>query len=198
MVLATNQQEISSPLRDFTQLQFERFNGVDEPQRYVALENHVYDLNGTEDLYELSGKSISIIGDENFFEKIKTLPLRGKISSPSHGLILTKEELSSFSGSTVSTPSNRIHPPVFVSVRGSIFDVSYGGYHLYGPEGPYHVFAGKDASRSLAMMSMELSDLESSDLSDLTDEQREGLSKWYATFEKKYPIVGAFKPSSRN
>jgi predicted heme/steroid binding protein len=207
LVLVTGQQDrassspssppsSSSPLRDFTQTQFERFNGVDEPQRYVALDNQVYDLNGTMDLHEFSGKFISIIGDENSLAKIQSLPLVGKISTPAHSLILTKDELSTFTGLTVPALSNRIHPQIFVSVRGSIFDVSYGGFHLYGPGGPYHVFAGKDASRSLAIMSMESHDLESSDLSDLTEEQRVALSKWYTTFDKKYPLVGALKLSS--
>jgi membrane-associated progesterone receptor component len=176
-------------LRDFTQAQFEKFNGKDESKRYVAIENVVYDLAGRVELHEFSGKFLSIIELESV-NQMKTLPIVGRISQPPSNLKLTRKELAEYRGSN-SPLEGRLSPQVFVSISGLIFDVSYGGYHLYGPDGPYRIFAGRDASRALGKMSMEASDLDSCDLSDLSQEQTASLVKWLETFQSKYPLVGA-------
>jgi membrane-associated progesterone receptor component len=63
---------------------------------------------------------------------------------------------------------------------------------MYGEEGPYHIFAGIDASRALAKMSFKPEDLNSTDLSDLTEEQKKTLDDWETKFisVRKYPVVG--------
>jgi membrane-associated progesterone receptor component len=71
--------------------------------------------------------------------------------------------------------------------------VSYGGKEMYqAPNGPYSVFAGRDASRALAKMSFDPADLNSSNISDLTEDELKVMKDWEAKFlnTKKYPVVG--------
>ena len=83
-----------------------------------------------------------------------------------------------------------MHAPIYLGVKGNVYDVSYGGADFYGPGKSYNLFAGRDASRSLAKVSLEAADAESRDLSDLTEEQLKTLDDWEAKISKKYPIVG--------
>ena len=91
-----------------------------------------------------------------------------------------------------SADSGRINEPIYMAIKGRVLDVSYGGVEMYGEGGPYFRFAGKDSSRALAKMSFEPEDIESSDLSDLTEGQQKTLNDWEKKFidTKKYPIVG--------
>lgn len=65
---------------------------------------------------------------------------------------------------------------------------------FYGPGGPYALFAGKDASRALAKMSFEDSDL-TSDLTGLGVFELEALQDWEYKFMSKYVKVGTIKKS---
>jgi membrane-associated progesterone receptor component len=123
--------------------------------------------------------------------------------------VFSLEELAKFTGTAVRAvpavddkgpavhpllpaPSGRIHPPIYVAINKKVLDVSFGGVENYGPGGPYHRFAGRDASRALAKMSFKPEDINSRDLSDLTEEQVKTLQDWEKRFveAKKYPIVG--------
>lgn len=54
--------------------------------------------------------------------------------------------------------------------------------------GPYEIFAGRDASRGLATMSMSVSD-HYDDLSDLNDAQRTSLLNWEKQFIGMLTII---------
>lgn len=51
------------------------------------------------------------------------------------------------------------------------------------------VFAGKDASRALALMSTKAEDVRP-EWQELTDEEKKVLSDWVTYFSKRYNIVG--------
>ncbi|KFY28151.1 hypothetical protein V493_03077 [Pseudogymnoascus sp. VKM F-4281 (FW-2241)] len=91
--------------------------------------------------------------------------------------------------------------PVYLAVRGRVFDVT-SGRQFYGPGGPYENFAGRDASRGLAHGSFD-EDMLTSDLdgpldtlSDLNDEQKEALNGWEERFNEKYLVVGKLVAAS--
>ncbi|KAI9709781.1 MAG: hypothetical protein M1820_003184 [Bogoriella megaspora] len=89
--------------------------------------------------------------------------------------------------------------PVYLAVRGKIFDVT-SGRNFYGPGGPYANFAGRDASRGLACGSFDedmlTNDLEGplDTLSDLGPEEMDALQGWEERFNEKYLVVGELVP----
>ena len=89
--------------------------------------------------------------------------------------------------------------PVFLAVRGRVFDVT-SGRNFYGPGGPYANFAGRDASRGLACGSFD-EDMLTEDLKgpldkleDLGGEEMEALKGWEERFNEKYLVVGKLVP----
>ena len=195
----------SIKLRDFTLQQLETFNGIKNKEKYFSYNNIVYNITSLSsdsshsssdslNLNEFSGKEITTIdinnnpNSNNLQDLFQSLQIVGYLSLPETNLKLNKKELSKYIGIDNKLP-DRVHPQVFVAINRRIFDVSYGGFHLYGPGGSYSIFAGKDASRALAKMSFEPDDINSSNLHDLTEEQRKSLDGWFTSFQK-YPIVG--------
>lgn len=89
--------------------------------------------------------------------------------------------------------------PVYLSVRGRVFDVT-SGKNFYGPGGPYENFAGRDASRGLASGSFDEDMLTKNlngpldDLRDLDDDQKQALKDWEERFTEKYLVVGKLVP----
>jgi membrane-associated progesterone receptor component len=108
---------------------------------------------------------------------------------------MSVEELATFNGAG-AVPEGRVDPPLYVGCNGKVFDVSFGGFDMYKPGAGYNRFAGIDASRALAKMSFEPSDVGSRDCSDLTPEQVKVLEDWADKFEHKkmYPVVGTLAP----
>mmetsp|Transcript_15091 Transcript_15091/g.16363 ORF Transcript_15091/g.16363 Transcript_15091/m.16363 type:complete len:350 (+) Transcript_15091:105-1154(+) len=135
------------------------------------------------------------------YKYYKCYPVVGKYSYPPKDLQLTKEELAKYNGrpsEEIKPAEDRIDAPIYIAVNGKIFDVSYGGKEMYGEGSPYNKFAGKDATRALAKMSLDEADVNSSDLSDLTEEQKKTLNQWEEKFlnNKKYPVVGTLVEST--
>ncbi|KAL8839021.1 MAG: hypothetical protein Q9176_004697 [Flavoplaca citrina] len=95
----------------------------------------------------------------------------------------TPIDLSHLAKCNGNTPSY----PTYVAIKGTVFDVS--GNTAYAPEGAYHVFAGKDPSRALALSSLKPEDCRS-DWEDLADKEKQVLSDWFTFFSKRYNIVG--------
>jgi len=91
--------------------------------------------------------------------------------------------------------------PVYLAVRGKVFDVT-AGRNFYGPGGPYANFAGRDATRGLACQSFDeemlTKDLDGplDTLDGLTAEDRENLQGWEERFTSKYLVVGKLVSAS--
>jgi len=77
---------------------------------------------------------------------------------------------------------------ICVAVNGKIFDVTRS--KNYGPGGPYHAFAGRDATRSLATFDLKNIKEDFDDLSDLSSMQMDSVREWEMQFTEKYDYVG--------
>lgn len=84
-------------------------------------------------------------------------------------------------------PGNSPGTPIYVAIKGIVFDVSKN--KAYQPGGAYHVFAGKDPSRALASSSLKPEECVP-DWYDLEDEKKTVLADWFKFFSKRYNIVG--------
>jgi len=78
--------------------------------------------------------------------------------------------------------------PIYVCVLGRVYNLS-AKPQFYGPGGAYAAFAGHDASRCLAKMSLSADDLDKN-ITDLTKEELTTLHEWRDRYEKSYPVVG--------
>ncbi|KAF9668215.1 hypothetical protein SADUNF_Sadunf15G0106000 [Salix dunnii] len=94
---------------------------------------------------------------------------------------VTEEELRAYNGSDPNKP-------LLMAIKGKIYDVSRSRM-FYGPGGPYALFAGREASRALALMSFDPRDL-NGNLEGLSEHELEVLQDWEYKFVEKYVKVG--------
>ena len=119
-------------------------------------------------------------------EKEKKVKSHGTVKKEVHLGDMSLEELKAYDGCDPKKP-------LLMAIKGEIYDVSRSKM-FYGPDGPYAIFAAKDASRALAKMSFEEKDL-NADLSDLDPFELEALQDWEDKFKSKYSKVGSIKNS---
>lgn len=78
---------------------------------------------------------------------------------------------------------------ILLAVNREIYDVTKGA-RFYGPEGPYAPLAGNDATRALALFSVDAVKDEWDDYSDLNVSQMNTVTEWLEQFKEKYDYVG--------
>ncbi|VDM26113.1 unnamed protein product [Hydatigera taeniaeformis] len=76
-----------------------------------------------------------------------------------------------------------------IAILGHVFDVS-SNQRIYGPNGIYAPFTGRDATRMLVSEGMKDSGLEAYALDGLTSAQLYELGDWLKLYTRKYPCVG--------
>lgn len=108
----------------------------------------------------------------------------------------TVEQLSYFDGTKDEKSKTGEDKPVYLSVNGTVFDVS-DGRNFYGPDGPYAAFAGKECGVALAKMSFDqqhLNDL--AGVKNLNFGEKTELDGWIEkfTYYRNYPIMGRLVP----
>lgn len=86
-------------------------------------------------------------------------------------------------------------PIVGISNEPLIF-VGFSCRMFYGPGGPYALFAGRDASRALALMSFDSKDL-TGNIEGLSASELEVLQDWEYKFMEKYVKVGQLVGAER-
>ena len=79
--------------------------------------------------------------------------------------------------------------PVYLALSGVVYDVS-AGRAFYGPGGPYGKLAGRDATRAMALMSLDDDAIENPRVDDLTPAHHEALEEWAGRLSAKYPVIG--------
>ncbi|KAK6159005.1 hypothetical protein DH2020_006319 [Rehmannia glutinosa] len=94
---------------------------------------------------------------------------------------VTEEDLRAYDGSDPNKP-------LLMAIKGQIYDVSRSRM-FYGPGSPYALFAGRDASRALALMSFDPKDL-TGNIEGLGESELEVLQDWEYKFMEKYLKVG--------
>ena len=88
-------------------------------------------------------------------------------------------------------------PQILVALLGDVYDVSAAAEH-YSQGCPYHIFAGRDASRALAKMTFDETELSNSCVDDLTSTEINKLNEWVVKYRdvRRYPIVGRLSAPS--
>ena len=110
-------------------------------------------------------------------EEAKRLAIRK--ASPVAPRGFTKEDLRCYDGAQ--------RPEVYVSVKGVVYEVAP---QHYGPGQSYHVFAGKEISRCLALSIVGDGPANKDWTVGVTAAQQKTLDGWSDMFKSKYPVVG--------
>mmetsp|Transcript_13425 Transcript_13425/g.15740 ORF Transcript_13425/g.15740 Transcript_13425/m.15740 type:complete len:245 (+) Transcript_13425:446-1180(+) len=81
---------------------------------------------------------------------------------------------------------------IYLSARGLVFDVTLG-VDFYGPDRGYHIFAGRNAQRALALVSLKIEDVENTSLEDVDSTGQGTLDDWIDKYHSKYIHIGYLK-----
>lgn len=180
--------------RRFTLEDLEKYDGDGFKSCFVALDGKIYDVTKQKQRFinaKLNGKCLNEPEDGPGMVKdfirlgLSREDIVAKFDVVGSLLLMkefTVEELKKYTGEG--------DMPAYICAKGMVFDVDKS---FYGPDGPYGAFAGKDASRALAKVSLEPADLHNTNLDDLTFNERVTLEEWVAKFEMKYTKVGYLK-----
>ena len=98
---------------------------------------------------------------------------------------ITLEELSKYDGADPLRP-------ILFAVDGTVYDVTEGR-DFYGPQGGYHLFAGREIARALGKMQIDVKEC-NGDVSDFSEGHHETLAGWVRKFDEKYKVVGTVVP----
>lgn len=132
------------------------------------------------------------------FEHWRSYPIKGRlipdVNMPDPTIILSEEELWKNNGDG-DVPEGYATAPIYIGAHDKVYDMSFGGVGFYGKGCSYNGFAGRNAARALALMSLDPADAKNSDISDLNPKQIKIMNDWKKTFEERkgYPIVGKLK-----
>uniref|UniRef100_A0A7S2I8G2 Cytochrome b5 heme-binding domain-containing protein n=1 Tax=Helicotheca tamesis TaxID=374047 RepID=A0A7S2I8G2_9STRA len=101
---------------------------------------------------------------------------------------LTLDELSYYDGEEDEDSGE--DTPIYLAIKGRVYDVSAGG-SFYGPEGQYHDFVGKDATRAFATGCLK-EECITSDMDGLNEKELKEIDRWIELYEThdKYKFVG--------
>jgi len=105
-------------------------------------------------------------------------------------LKINSSEIASLSVSDLSKFDGVQSPKIFISIEGTVFDVS-SSKGAYGPGGTYSCFAGKEVAVALARMSFNSDDIgRPSNSIQMTPAEKLALDEWASYFKNNYRIVG--------
>lgn len=97
-------------------------------------------------------------------------------------LTLTLSELHGYTGADGGR--------ILLSLAGELLDVTAGS-DIYGPGCSYALLAGRDVTRSLATMSLELTELDDLEWMPSGTGDVAALTQWRTKLKEKYPVAGA-------
>mmetsp|Transcript_9692 Transcript_9692/g.17053 ORF Transcript_9692/g.17053 Transcript_9692/m.17053 type:complete len:511 (-) Transcript_9692:25-1557(-) len=166
------------PNRKFQLDELANYSGSGQRLCYIAIGDAIYNVTADKGKFlDLAGKHTPVEAFSGDLDEIKTkYDQVGTLIIPRE---MTKLELATFDGTDGK--------PVYVCAKGVIYEVDPG---FYGPEGPYSMMAGKDASRAFALTSLDPADVENPSIEDLGASALSTLEEWIAKLSAKYNVVG--------
>jgi len=194
-----------------TLTQLRKFDGRDGGRILLSLKGKVLDVSGGSDSYGPNGayglfggrdvtKCLALMNlSEEFLDKPEYVPedeageksleswwarLSGKypeVGEIVNPLRLSLEQLRKFDGQQGGR--------ILMSLKGRIIDVTRGA-ESYGPGGSYSCFAGRDVTKSLALMDLSESCLDQPSYIPENEDSKKSLDSWWARLSGQYPEVG--------
>ena len=109
---------------------------------------------------------------------------------PKRGRDDAVDDQTEYTPTTLSMHDGECDNRIFLALKGKVYEVTERR-DLYGMGGTYHFLAGKDATRALAKMTFDQSNVDNPrKLDDLNEMEQTCLGEWEAKFQGKYEQVG--------